>query len=325
MTASRPIRGLRHPRGFTLVELLVVISIIALLTALILPAVQAAREAARRAQCQNNLRQLGIAASQHESAHGFFPSNGWGYLWMGDPDRGMGRAQPGGWIWTLLPYLDRRDLWDWSAAQAGTARRAAMVTVQQTPLQVLTCPSRRGVGLSACNPVLVPRNADWTAEVATTDYAANEGDYITDTDGGPATYSAGDDKRFPWKDVSKATGVCFLRSEVRTQMIRDGLSHTYLFGEKYVSTRGGPDGFDPGNDQCAYSGVDLDLNRWTIDPPRRDGAAVEDRRFGSAHPGTCHFVFCDGSVRPISFEIDGEVHRRLGTRAEGLPVSDGQF
>jgi prepilin-type processing-associated H-X9-DG protein len=108
-------------------------------------------------------------------------------------------------------------------------------------------------------------------------------------------------------------------------MIRDGLAHTYLFGEKYVSSGGGPDGFDPGNDQSAFSGVDLDLNRWTIDPPLRDASAVEDRRFGSAHPGTCHFAFCDGSVRAINYSIDREVHRRLGTRSEGLPIGDDQF
>lgn len=315
----------RARAGFTLTELLVVISIIALLTALILPAVQAAREASRRTQCQSNLRQLGLAASQHETVHGFIPSNGWGYLWIGDPDRGMGRTQPGGWIWTLLPYLDRRDLWDWSGAQTGVARRLALTEVQRKSLQVLTCPSRHGIGLAPCKPVLFPRNADWSPEVATTDYAANEGDFITDTDAGPATLSEGDGRAFPWKDVSKATGVCFLRSEVRIQLIRDGLSQTYLFGEKYVSTSGGPDGFDPGNDQSAYSGVDLDLNRWTIAPPLRDGTELETRRFGSAHPSTCHFAFCDGSVRPIGFGVDREIHRRLGTRAEGLPVSDHQY
>ena len=312
-------------RGFTLLELLVVISILSVLMALILPAVQSAREAARRTECRNNLRQLGLAAAQHESSHGFFPSNGWGYLWIGEPGRGMGPRQPGGWVWNLLPYLERNDLWLSGADETGAARRAALARVQETSLKVLVCTTRRRVGLSRCNPVLVPMNADFTPHVATTDYAANEGDFITDTDGGPPGLVQGDDSAYPWKDTSKATGVCFLRSEIRVQMIRDGMGHTYLFGEKYVSHSGDASGFDPGNDQSAYSGVDLDLNRWTIDPPLQDAAAVEKRRFGSAHVGACHFAFCDGSVKAISYQIDREVHRRLGTRSELAPVSDNQF
>lgn len=81
--------------GFTIVELLIVIAIIALLAQMLLPAVEAAREAARSVHCKNNLRQLALGADLHTSTHGHLPSGGWTLAWVADPDRGFGRGQPG--------------------------------------------------------------------------------------------------------------------------------------------------------------------------------------------------------------------------------------
>jgi len=311
--------------GFTLVEVLVVLAVIGVLMAIILPAVQASREAGRRTQCKNNLKQLGLGVQQHASGLGRYPSNGWGYCWVGVPDRGSGPDQPGGWIYNILAYLEQGILRESGRGLPPDQQRPLVGKLMQTPLAMLACPTRSGPRLSPANPLVLPRNADWMPEVAKTDYAVNEGDFITDTREGPATLQEGDKGQYAWRDTRKATGICFQRSEVRPAMVRDGLSQTYLIGEKHVSRGNEGTADDPGHDQSAYSGVDVDINRWTIDPPQQDASEVDMRRFGSAHSGGCHFVFCDGAIKLISYEIDAAVHRRLGNRQDGKPVDREQF
>ncbi|MGH7201291.1 MAG: DUF1559 domain-containing protein [Planctomycetaceae bacterium] len=305
--------------GFTLIELLVAIGIIALLLALILPAVQSARQAARRTECRNHLKQIGLAMLEHETTYRRFPSNGWGYEWIGDPDRGTDERQPGGWIYNILPYLEQTQLSELGEGEPPGDQRQSLAMLMQSRVAVFKCPDRPGDQASP-GRIYSPRNALWSPYVAKTDYAVNEGDFITDTGEGPLTLEEGDSEDYPWRDTRKATGICFQRSEIRAADITDGMSQTYMAGEKYVSRPNYQTYDDPGHDQSMFSGVDLDINRWTIDPPRPDGDAIQERRFGSAHSGGCHFVLCDGSVRLIGYGIDREVHRRLGNRRDGLPV-----
>lgn len=311
--------------GFTLVELLASIAIVGILIAMLLPAVQSAREAARAASCQNHLKQIGLAMENHVAAFRRYPSNGWGYLWIGDPDRGTDRNQPGGWVYNILPYIEQSPLREMGKGLAEAEKRGALTELTQKPLELFDCPSRPGGLLSPLHPTLRFRNADWSSKVAKTDYAVNEGDFITDTREGPESLAESAVREYAWSDTAPASGIAYQRSEVAPAAISDGLSNTYLAGEKYVSRDSYHDYADYGFDTSMYSGVDVDLSRWVLDPPECDGAEIQERIFGSAHPSGCHFVLCDGAVRRIAYYVNADVHRRLGNRHDGQSVDAGSW
>ena len=319
--------------GFTIVELLTVIAIVSLLIQLILPAVQAAREAARRTACQNNLRQLGTAYQLHEGATNHFPTGGWGWRWVGDPDRGYGKRQPGGWVYNILPYIEQGHLHDLGAGLPTADKHEQAVKMCQTPLSVLMCPSRRQL---TPYPVwrykeLAIYNAGELPFGAKSDYAANSGDHFSHGIQGPTSLEEGDRADYqwdnydiPWEDSTKSTGVVYRRSEIRIRQISDGLSNTYLVGEKHVSIQHYTDGVAGGDDQVMYCGYDADVNRWVVNKngsiltPMQDIQYGEERyRFGSSHPKGCNFLFCDGAVRIVSYTIDSELHRKRGNRDDG--------
>ena len=136
-------RFTRRP-AFTLIELLVVIAIIAILIGLLLPAVQKVREAAARAQCSNNLKQLGLGLHHCHDAVGHFPSAGWGWMWVGDPDRGYGPRQPGGWTFSVLPFIEQDNFHRLGSGQAiPSPRHDTNFGKAQVPIRTFYCPTRR--------------------------------------------------------------------------------------------------------------------------------------------------------------------------------------
>ncbi len=320
------------PRAFTLVELLVVITIIGILIALLLPAVQAAREAARQVQCKNHLKQLALAMLNHEEVLGHLPTGGWGWGWAGDPDRGFDKRQPGGWCYNILPYIEQDALRNLGAGESAAVKRDVGCQVTQTPLSVLICPSRRNTILYPyVNPVPYANISPPTQGCGRSDYAACAGSVPrTGIDWGPSSLQQGDNPNFTspsWPVVTETSdGICYLRSEVTIAWISDGVSNTYLVGEKYVWPEHYATGLVSGDDQGWNLGYDLDINRWVDIAPLQDQNGYwSGWTFGSAHANGFHMAMCDGSVHLINYSIDPLTHSYLGNREDGMVIDGKKF
>jgi prepilin-type N-terminal cleavage/methylation domain-containing protein len=342
--------------GFTLVELLVVIAIIGVLVALLLPAIQAAREAARRTQCTNQLRQLAISFHSHHDTHRHLPTGGWHYTWLGYPDFGYGKNQPGGWMYNILSFMEEQNLHDIGKGTTGAAMRAATKRRVQSPFEGMTCPSRRRANVYPFLPGGLPFVLTDDFDVCSkSDYSANAGDMISpELNGGPTgenyvairdTYDwsiYGSTTYSQFRGENKPTGVVFGRSEINFRQITDGTVNTYMVGEKFMSQDEYETGLDYGDNEPAFSGNNTDTLRITANHrgprgalllrPDQPGSSDDGLNggkatnpgyggeliFGSAHSAGFNMAMCDASVALITFDIDPEIHRARGHRYDGV-------
>lgn len=319
--------------AFTLVELLVVIAIIGILIALLLPAVQAARESARRSQCTNNLKQMGLAIHNFHDTYQRLPNSRRTCDWI------TWAAE----IWPFIEESQARDLWDTTVNYYDQTEDAR---TYQVPMYL--CPTRRA-------PPQISTEGDTDAEHpgnwpgALGDYACNVGDVRIMTDGPVAVSKKNQEKYFdiangafvfgslpgapkepdtPTPDACEFYDPGEVSPETFTTFtkIEDGLSNVLFVGEKHV-----PEGFlgrEDANDNSIYN-PDYLRSHGRFGGPLQaelasstDGASEDDVRlfnasFGSWHPGICQFVWGDASVRPIQNGIDSWMLARLCNRFDG--------
>ena len=338
-------------KGFTLVELLVVIAIIGMLVGLLLPAVQQAREAARRMQCNNNLKQIGLACMNHESGNQTFPSGGWNSTYVGDPNKGFGKGQPGSWIYSLLPFMEQNALYQLGAGNTSTSTpKLDTDEVLSTPLNPFICPSRRTPKVYTLGTKSYSNSNFSANEGAKADYAACYGSTQFTVQNTGAYGKKNKDIRNTAS--TQPTGVIFDCSATKMGELSDGTSNTYLAGEKFVYADKYEDTYN-GDTHVMYSGPQADTggtngnsnfrsaghytsfsqNSGSIDangtsyPPMQDkttsnggSSNYAPSAFGASHAGGFGMCMADGSVHSISYSIEGSVHACLANRRDRMPA-----
>lgn len=321
----------RTRRGFTLVELLVVIAIIGVLVALLLPAIQAAREAARRTQCQTNLKNVGLAIQNYHDTYTHVPNSRRSFDYIT-------------WAAELWPFIEAQNIalqWDRTQKYYGQLEQ---VRTLQVPIYL--CPSRR------TSPALsIDGDQDTDAQAhfpgAVSDYGCVVGDPTVERDT-PLT-SGGEviaepTGVFRYSSVYETDGIEIGNSDlaalprqytVSFRQIEDGLSNTAMVGEKHVPIDG-PDGSYLGRGKGAKDGSIYNADYWKavgrVGGYSRPLASPSDgssggnelsdwnTNFGSWHPGVCHFTFGDGSVRALSVDIDEGMLGYICNKADGQVI-----
>jgi prepilin-type N-terminal cleavage/methylation domain-containing protein/prepilin-type processing-associated H-X9-DG protein len=309
------LRSGRKP-GMTLVELLLVIAIIGTLVALLLPAVQAARESARRTSCLNNLKQCGAAIANHESAKKTFPP---GAIWDRWIEPASERRRHGSILVHLLPYIEQQALYDSfdfkQKSIDGTYFPGTGERIGSRVIETYVCPSDDHNG--------------FFGYMAVHNYAASNGP--TEVYDNPTCSCPSFWEKYEMAPIDNATNFAgpFSRLGVTTKPrnITDGLSKTIFMGEVRVPCSvHARAGWAYTNNGSGYCTTLIPINYDTcddhaVDPCNRPCTWNTDVGFKSAHSGGAHFLFGDGSVQFVQESIDHQIYQYLGAKADGNPVS----
>jgi len=314
--------GLRRS-GFTLIELLVVVAVIGTLAALLLPAVQAAREQARKTTCQNNLKQIGLALHSYAHRLGGLPP---GYVSVWDPVLRKERGPGWGWASMILPELEQQALFNQIRFEM-PMHVPQQHTVRTTPLSIYFCPSdsMHRTWAASDGVAWIFMGQVYTSMIPICDVAGSN--YV-------GVYGIGE----PGVD---GDGVFYRDSFTRFSEITDGLGQTLCVGERSVT-------LNLGRGQATWTGAVPGASFWSCAPNpyepdagvcvKEDGSGMvlghtgeghgpgdpygDVNQFLSRHGRGSHFLFCDGHVRFLRNEMNYEVYKALSTRAKGEVFSD---
>jgi prepilin-type N-terminal cleavage/methylation domain-containing protein len=305
----------RSPTGFTLIELLVVIAIIGVLVALLLPAVQSAREASNRAKCQANLKQLGIAAQLYHDSFNVFPS-GWycsaptydanNNLISGDINCATVGTPYQNYMWGLLPglftKLEQTNLYNEINFYLPPTNAENSTSIRRT-IDVLVCASNRRP-----ETAVTSTGTGFTPKIGPSDYRGNmaAGRLLADASGNACPLTGPADPTCYYYD----NGMTYQNSSVGMAEISDGTTNTILMGETLTGN------WSMATSCCVRTDVDRSINK-----PIIIGNQNYYTYWISKHPGQVNFVNCDGSIRPVTQTINKNVLTKLMTRNGGETIS----
>ncbi|MDO4551614.1 MAG: DUF1559 domain-containing protein [Planctomycetia bacterium] len=304
---------------------------LSMLMALLFPALNSSRESSRQVKCTVNIQKMLFACSSYESSQGTLPPGGWGTLWAGDPNCAPGTTQPGGWAYAILPYMERSDVYE--MGKNSDTLREDLMSAQRTPIPNFYCPSRRSGVARPSESVFY--NSGRPGMMGKIDYAGNAGDgkNITEFLNGEGMNQFSEETwqkqpfigPFPgWeeKNTMVSNGVFQRRFGVKLDEISDGVSYTYMLGEKYLYANAYDTGTARGDDQGWDVGFDDDILRFVkhenpvfVHPTQDTKDNTEPVfAFGGPHPNSFLMGMCDYSVSYIHFGISMEIFEAWGIR-----------